>query len=64
MAKVVLNEKLGLWRIIDPTTGKVVITNDYKAVDLGGQRSQMDAWRLLSAHADKLALDAKKQKSQ
>ena len=57
VAKVEFKDKIGLWRIVDKTTGKVAVTNDCKAIDLGGQRSEIDAWRLLNAHTDKVALE-------
>jgi hypothetical protein len=47
MARVILDPKTGLWRIMDGRTRKPVITKSNHAVDLGGQRTQLDAFSLL-----------------
>ncbi len=60
MAKVVLKKNIGLWRIVDGRTGKPLRTNYNRAVDNGGQRTEIDAHRLLKEYNDMPMPRAKK----
>ena len=50
MATILYNPKIGLYRIVDGRSKKILKTSDNKAVDKGGQRSELDAMRLLKAY--------------
>ncbi len=47
MATILYNRKIGLYRIVDGRSKKILRTPDNKAVDQGGQRTELDAMRLL-----------------
>ncbi len=49
MAVIKYNRKIGLYRIVDGRSTKILKTPDNKAIDKGGQRSELDAMRLLKA---------------
>ncbi len=50
MAKVIYKPRIDLWRIVDGRTSKPLRTNHNKAVDNGGQRTELDAHRLLKEY--------------
>ena len=56
MAKVVLRSKVGLWRIIDGRTNKPIRTTYNKAIDEGGCRTELDAYRLLKEYRESTKL--------
>jgi hypothetical protein len=50
MAKVVYRPRIDLWRIVDGRNNKPLRANHNRAVDDGGCRTEIDAYRLLKAH--------------
>lgn len=52
MAKVIYKPRIDLWRIVDGRNNKPLRTSYNRAVDNGGQRTEIDAHRLLKQYQD------------